>query len=437
MIVVPFIYFGFLLFYQLKKNNWRFDIASFILIIFTVSSFFSILIDVFNLRSIDTSHYKISVFACISYISLITLCVYPFMRNSNLKIRKIQPISNGMVIILKIFAWIFFLYFFLNLFMSWESLVTVVMSDDIEQIRKQHGTEMADESWMASLPTAARMPFTLLNLMSGSTWIFVFLAFFVMITQRMKFAYFILFILSSFNGIIGNILDAGRSAIAYWVISFIACYIIYTPYMRKEHKRVLNRLFVIIGVFAFMFIAAVTISRFGYRDAGEVSGTQGGLISYFGQTYINFCFFLDEFSCPFPSLQIVFPFLSKLILGDGFVSVVDLQELISRLSGKGIGVFFTFLGHIMVTSNAWVMLIYALLLFSGSLFITQKTKNKSIRLSTCFFYYLYSSVIFLGIFTHYYAGTARTFSVAFWGILLMLISKKGKTKELNFHNHGK
>lgn len=437
MIVVPFIYFGFLLLYRLKKNNWHIDIASFILIIFTVSSFFSILIDVFNLRSIDTSHYKISVFACISYISLITLCIFPFMHSSNLKVREIQPISNEMGIILKIAAWIFFLYLFFNLIMSWESLVAVITSDDIERIRKLHGTEMADESWMASLTPTLRMPFVLLNLMSGSTWIFVFLAFFCMIIQRMKFTYFILFILSSFNGIIGNILDAGRSAIAYWGISFLACYIIYTPYMRKDHKKVLKRLFVIIGVFAFMFIAAVTISRFGYRDAGEVSGTQGGLISYFGQTYINFCFFLDEFSCPFPSLQIVFPFLSKLILGDGFVGVVDLQELISMSSGREIGVFYTFLGHIMVTSNAWIMLIYALLLSSCSLAITHKTQIKSIRLSTFYFYYLYSSVIFLGIFTHYYAGTTRTFSVAFWGILLMLISKKGKTKELNFHNHGK
>lgn len=433
MIAVPFIYFTVLLWHHLQKNRWKFDIASFILVVFSSSSFFSILIDVFGLRSLDTVHYSITPFACFCYLGLITMCIWPFMFYSDLSFKLILPVKKRFALILKIGAWVISFYFFFNLFMSWNAITDVVLSDDLNQMRKQHGTEMAEDSWLASYPPLVRLPFVVLNMIGGCPWVFIFLAFYCLITQKLKFVYFILFIIASFNGIIGNLIDAGRSAIAYWIMSFIACYIIFSKYMNNNQKKALKRTFIVIGIFAVLFLAAVTIARFGYRDAGEVSGTEGGLISYFGQTYINFCYFFDEFTCPLPSLQIVFPFTSKLIMGNSFIAVTDLQELISLSSGKEIGVFFTFLGHIMVTSNNIVMIIYAVLLFFISMSLVRRTKNKSVKLSTCYFYYLYSSVIFLGIFTHYYGGSTRNFSVAFWGIVV-LIASIGSSKTIRIKN---
>ncbi len=432
MIAIPFIYFTYLLLFQLKKNKWEFDIASFILIIYATSAFFSILIDVFGLRSLDTIHYRITPLACFCYLGLITMCIWPFISYSDQYFNRILPVKKRFTLIIKLGAWIISLYFFLNFFMSWNVLADVVLSDDLNQVRKQHGTEMAEETWLASYPPLVRLPFVMLNMIGGCPWVFIFFAFYCLIIQKLKILYFLLFIIASFNGILGNLIDAGRSAIAYWIMSFIACYIIFSRYMNNIQKRTLKRVFVVIGAFAVFFLAAVTIARFGERDAGEVSGTQGGLISYFGQTYINFCYFFDEFTCPLPSLQLVFPFTSKLILGNSFVAVTDLQELISMSSGREIGVFFTFLGHIMVTSNNIVMIIYAILLFFISMLLVRKTKNKSVKLSTCYFYFLYSSVIFLGIFTHFYGGTTRNFSVAFWGIVVLFLSiGSRKTKRIN------
>lgn len=437
MIAVPFVYFCLLLIHHLAKNKWKVDLASFILLIFTVSGFFSILVDVFKLRSIDTMNYNITPFACLCYLGLLTLCILPFISNTNLAINDLIPIKKRNEIIIKFVAWAFFLYFFLNVVMSWGAITEVLLSDDLSQVRNNHYDDLGEESWLSSLPRIVRLPFVLLNLTGGCSWVFIFFAFYGMITQKMRTYYFYLFIIASFNSVIGNILDAGRSAIAYWVISFIACYIFFLPYMDKGQKSLIKKLFIIVGFFAFLFLALVTISRFADRDGGAVSGTQGSIISYFGQTYINFCFFFDNFTCPIPSPQLVFPFSSKMIMGDDFLRVGDLQELISIYTGYHVGVFYTFLGHIMVTSNRIIMIVYALFFVMLSIVSVRKTRYRDVKMSTCFFYYLYSSVIFLGIFTHYYGGVSRTFSVAFWGVVLMLLSieKNNKRKTNNMQKY--
>lgn len=423
MVAIPFVYFTLLFLYQLKKNHWRIDIASYILCIYAISGFFTILIDVFNLRSPDTLSYTISPIACISYCGLITLCIWPFMSYSNLLFAGIKPTRKTKW--LKYTAWIFALYFLFNLYMSWDSL-SYVLSTDLGQVRNAHYKGMGEESWMAGLSSIAKLPFILLNLIGGCPWIFIFLAFYSLIIQKLPLKYFILLLLASFNGVLGNILIAGRSAIAYWIISFVGCYLIYLHYGNKKLKRIIKSSFLILIILGIIFLSAVTVSRFGERNEVQVSGTQGGLISYFGQSYINFCYFFDTFTCPLPSLQLIFPFTSKLLLGDNFDGTMVLQGLLSFKTAKEIGVFYTFLGHILVTSNKLVMIIYALILFFCSYYITKKSQKNLLNVSTCYFYYLYSSVIFLGIFTHYYAFMSITFPVFFWGIILILQKNSNK-----------
>lgn len=108
MVSIPFIYFTLLFIYHMRKTRWQFDIASFILAIYALSAFFSILIDMFDLRSIDTYAYKISFSATFAYCGLISLCTYPFMSYSNFKIKRIEPIRNNGV--LKFFAIVFFYF---------------------------------------------------------------------------------------------------------------------------------------------------------------------------------------------------------------------------------------------------------------------------------------------------------------------------------------
>lgn len=413
MIAVPFVYFSILLFYQLHKNKWHIDIACFILIIYAVSAFFSILVDIFDLRLMDSRSYKISPLASFTYCGLLTMCIWPFMVFSNLNIKKIIPIQKSRV--LKFLAWLFFVYFIINFLLSFNNIINVLTSDNMGQIRSSYILGEETETWLSKLPFVARLPFIPLNLLSGCPWIFIYLGFFCLAVQKMPIRYTLFFIIASLNGLIESVIGGGRSAVAYWIVGAVACYLFFLPFWEDYHKKIIKRSAIFLFVLFIIYLALMSISRFGETNYG----TEGGLIFYFGQSYIDFCYFFDKYTCPIPSLQLIAPLTYKLILGDACMSVVELQDTLTFLTGNEIGVFYTFLGHIAVTSHNIVAIIYAFLLSIASFSVARKSLGKDSKPSTCYFYLLFSSVLFLGFFTHNYASFNKTFSAAIWGIFLM------------------
>ena len=113
MITIPFIYFGILLLFQYKRNGRKMDIACYILLIYFISAFFSILIDLFDLYSRELGGYRVSGNATFVYCGLLTLCVLPFALFSSNKIIEIKKIKNTSF--LKSLAWVTFFYFVIYL----------------------------------------------------------------------------------------------------------------------------------------------------------------------------------------------------------------------------------------------------------------------------------------------------------------------------------
>lgn len=419
MITVPFIYFSLLLIYQLRKSNWRIDIASFILAIYAFSAFFSILIDVFDLRSIDTANYKISATATFAYCGLLTMCIWPFMIYSNIKINAIEPIRYSRL--LKFLGIVFFVYFLINFVLSFENVVNVATSDDMIQIRKQHYADQENETWMSKLPLAARIPFIPLRMMSGCSWIFIFLAFYCFVIQKMPTKYFYFYFLASINGVIENINTGGRSAMIFWLIGLIACFLFYRAYMKTKQKRMVYILVLIVTVPFALYFTAMTISRFS--DRYDIDGTEGSLISYMGQSFINFCYFFDTFDCPAPTLQILFPFIYK-IIGYPIQGAGAVQELLSLMSGKQMGVFYTFIGQIITTTNNFIGILFCIILSVVSIIVVKKVRKRIFNVKQSYLYLLCSSVIFLGLFGHFYSYDALTFSAVVWAIIFSLFKSR-------------
>src|SRR5690554_4623799 len=79
MIAIPFVYFTFLLVFILKRKK-TFDISAYLVSLYWLSSFFSILIDINNFRSFDTSGYEISIVPTLLYCFLLTLTIWPFYK---------------------------------------------------------------------------------------------------------------------------------------------------------------------------------------------------------------------------------------------------------------------------------------------------------------------------------------------------------------------
>ena len=422
MIAVPFIYFSLLTWFFYVRNK-QFNLPVFTCLIYAVSSFFAILIDIFDLRFPDTVNYDISFFACFIYCALLTLCMIPIQVYAN-RVQTIEPVQKTRL--LKGLAYVAGIYGVFFMLMSMSQVVLMLTSDMGEMRANQYAGEGLD-GFMASWPRVIRLPFSLLNMIFGCPWISIFLAFFCLVIQKLPARYSVMYIIGSLMGPISGIIGADRSNIAYWILSLAACYVFFRPYMSAALKRKFIVAASILVVLFGLYLAAMTISRFEDRDAGDgrVDGTQGSLISYFGQSYTNFCYFFDTFETPCPTLEAIFPFTYNNILGIGEGGGVPLQQMLTDRTNVFLGVFYTFLGQIATTAGNGIAIAFCI--FFVAFFISYLRRffiSSNTNLLGIYVYMACATVVYLGLFGHYYTSASHTFSlISFWIIITIMCYK--------------
>lgn len=424
MIVLPFLYFS-LLSFGLYHRRKQLDITILITLMFAICGAFSILVDLYDLRYPDFTSYSISPWAAIFYCGLITLNLLPFINYSNLSIKNVRPVRNGSV--LKVLAVISSLWFFVVVLVSFPFLF-IVLTSDIAELRHDVYTEDTI-TYMEFLPTAVRLPLAILNLTFGCYWVFIFLAFYSYFIQKLPFKYFLLFIFASLSGPWNGILGVDRSKTVYWIISLSVNYLLFLPYMTKKiKKRMMYMMSVLVGL-AIVYVSMVTVARFGDRTYGhdvsdEVSGTEGGIISYLGQNFIYFCYYFDNFDSPLKTPAIILPFTYKYLLGDEMVSAVVIQDYITSKTGVFTGVFSTYLGQILICAGHFLMLLFCIMYTFISLIVINTIKKKKASLLSLLIYMTLLSVIYLGLFTHYYTSAETTFSLIVFLLLAKIMGSK-------------
>jgi hypothetical protein len=233
--------------------------------------------------------------------------------------------------------------------------------------------------------------------------------------------YFVFYILASSRFIIGNIYTAGRSAVMYWLIGIAACYIFFGFVMSKKQKRKIIISIIPLLLLAVAYIVAVTMSRFGEIKNGGVSGFQGGLIGYIGQPFLNFCYFWDNFTPPYTFWQNVLPVTNNIILGDPVHGGVQVQKKLTMLTGYDLGVFYSFIGQIQTAVGKIPAILYCIILFFLSNIYLKRTKLYSLSITSGFYYMLFSSVLFLGLFGHYYVSATDVVSVIIFSFIFHII----------------
>ena len=407
MIAVPFIYFTLLSIYIYRRNH-EIDLAFLTSLVYAISGFFAILIDIFDLRSSDVAIYDISLEATVAYCGLLTMCMLPIIYHSHFRITDIHPISNERL--LRFLAWLTFIWFAFTTMMGWQNMMNV-LTGDMAQYRADINDGWGQESWMTSLPTPLRFIAAVFNSFIACPWTLIFLAFFFCYVQKMQKKYFFLFLSASLNGPLSGIIGADRSKTAYWIMALVAMYIFFRHKINSAAKRkILTYGVLIIGLLS-LYLSAMTIARFGEKNYGNMGGTEGGLIYYFGQSFVNFCYYFDNYEPPFMHLGIIFPFVSEHILGIPSGGVV-IQRQMTDITGLWTGVFYTFIGQIIVGAGKSVAIVYCLgYTILSSILLRAISKSKKFTASSMYLYFAFFSVIYLGLFGHYYTSSSITFGL--------------------------
>jgi len=418
MIFFPFLYFLVLLICLLRKRH-KIDIASYILVLYTLCSFFGILNEFFDLRYIDQIGYQISLEATGVYCLLLTVFWLPIFFYTQRGVDVFYPVEN--VTALKIIAILSFAFFVITFVGSYSNLVGVLTGDMLALRHAVYAGE-AESAWFVSLPAIVRTPIVFGNMCLGCFWILQFLSFFCMFVQKIEIKYSLFFMIASLLGPLWGILAIDRSRVCYWILALIANYIFFSGYMSEKEKRILKvacSLFVILLV---VYLSMMTNARFENRHLGNgISGSLGSVVTYVGQSFVNFAYFYDEFDNETQTFALIFPFFHKYALGS-FGSAVEVQEFLSSTYRLHFGLFYTFLGQILISAGKVVMVLYALLMMLlGSVYFKPlPVKQNSLLMSYLFM--AYSSIMFLGLFVHYYANAASTFSVVVFALLFKFLT---------------
>ena len=126
------------------------------------------------------------------------------------------------------------------------------------------------------------------------------------------------------------------------------------------------------------------------------------------------------------TLAVIFPTSYFFFAPDEPSGLVVVQRYIDEYLSYRTGVFYTFVGSIMVLAGKLVAIIYCACYSLFSHLILGRITQKTTTIVTIYIYYALSSVLLLGIFVYYYGDPLLDMSViiSFFIIKFFLSSEK-------------
>lgn len=368
MIAVPFIYFTLLTIYLVRKHG-GIDISAFMIMIYAFSAFCSILLDVFGIYGMNGVCEKIPIspLATVCYCGLITLAILPFSTINSNGIQKIELQKEWLVDVL---SWVLIITFFTTLLSIFSNL-EVVLHSDLKEVRDDV-YENTEEVKLSGIQYLLALPEALFSRFSPVAILF----YYINIAQKRKSTLFNwVLLLSSLTPVIKAVLIAGRTQPIYWFLAFFALYIFFRPMLDKEQRRQALFPFAFFGTIVALFIAAVTIARFTTIGISHDTGTFDSLLAYSGQSFINFNNFFCNYTFHSVHFDRILPLTNYFIMHPGW-NLDDYRDMIWSYSGMNIGVFFTFLGDLLVDLGYMGMFIFVILFSLLSTWVCKSANNE-------------------------------------------------------------
>lgn len=191
-----------------------------------------------------------------------------------------------------------------------------------------------------------------------------------------------LLFVSSFSYVLNVFAYAGRDGVVFWVFSFFVTYLYFKDYLSGKIKKQIKKIFAILcAVGVGLFLA---ISRDRFEDSMMES-----FVSYYGQPYINFCFYCQDGFYYTPGLD--FPLFRELL---GLPETPrDLWQVGNSSSWTWGTLFRTFIENLGVVGAIILGLVVSVLVNK-----IIRRGNKFDRLSSLFVLFMYLQVLMQGVF---------------------------------------
>jgi len=416
MIYLPFIYFGVLMLTNIRKNV-IFNIGTYIVALYALISFMSIVLAHGGYYDLSVRDYPIQPYAPILYVILLSACIFPYLK----KLPRLSPyLSRRGEKLLDILTVGYFVIFCIVLVVSLTRIQEIMTSNALAEIRNEQytGDAVAFYDHLHGIP---RYVCAICQILAPSANVMTLLTMYSIAFRKKSVLYNLMGITGSMTMLLIAVNIADRSNFVYWMLFMGLALFIFFPYLSRGKRIGVSAVVAAVLGLILVYFMAVTNDRFEDR----ADGAEGGLISYAGQSFINFCNFI-EYVRPAYSLCEIFPLITMLTGGPGYFEVADTVQSDVSLY---IPVFSTFLGYIYSISGGVVMILFVVLYNRISVWLFRKVR-KSITLGGLLRIWAGSLVLVLGLFGYYYSFANCTIALIIWIWLSFMLEpgrNSGKT----------
>lgn len=388
---VTFIYFLTLLFYIIKKRGL--DISACIIGIYLISSLGSIYLHNNDPEYINKNP---TLIPTIVYCSMITLVTYPFYRFNSNKKRNLSHINEKYFNIL---SWTFIIGFmFAVVLFKDDIIIRLAYGNEIGQLRGQGTADLGNAQ--ANLSGPLRIISSVFMTIISMSAVSFLLFFYSMSFLKRKWYFNLLLFFSTMGCMIASIVGIDRSIFFYWIIDFIFIYILFKPYLDPKVRRITIIFGGILISIALSYLLLITFSRFEDNAFSSIA-------SYIGQSYLNFCWFWDNYDAPILNIGLFFPILTHFFGIDWGAPVepVSFGWFVESKVGYFVNLFYTFMGTVMLYLGQWAVIPYCI---SFTLISNKILNNKrKFGIQTLIKVFILAIIPFCGVILYLYVDYIR------------------------------
>lgn len=415
MIAIPFIVFGSLFVWTWRRQGF-FSIGTYIMLLYTIISLMSIFLDANNFYAHSCKKLQIELFPPLLYCFLLIVCFYPYITK---KLPRISPyVSPGSGRWLDVMTYGYFAIFCIILYVSLTRIEDVVLSNSLAEIRNEQYTGET-VSFYDHLLGFPRYLCAACSILAPSGYVMTLIFLFNVAFRKKSVLFHIMTLCGSLSQLLIAINIADRSNFAYWILLMgLGICILFPYFSRKAKVGTVVLLSCLVSVILVYFMA-VTISRFDDRSGGTI----GGIVTYSGQSYINFCNFISYVQ-PEDSLCEIFPLTTRLAGGESYFEVASKVRSTYNLN---ISVFSTFLGYIYSISGGLVMTLFVLFYNRVSSFVLNHRKQL-LELGDLVRIWAASLVLVLGLFSYFFSFAYCTIALIIWIFLSYRLNPNRRTR---------
>lgn len=394
MVYIPFLWFLFLTIWLWNKHK-RIDICVYMSALYAFVSFCAVLIVELNLLGaggvlFEKETLKLNLLPTLLYCLLLTISILPFSR---IYMSRIETITLSSIRLFDYFAAFLFLLALINLYSVFDSTFGVLRGD-FQEIRASHN---AGEEFMAfqkikSLPSVLGY----IYYFRFTTLMALPMYFYSICFLNKSTLYNILLLFASLTIPLLAIQTVDRTEFVFYAQMFLFSFLLFKKFMGRSQYKQLKLVLIPLAFMFIVYIAMVTIARFGEKD----SGAWGGALQYAGQGYLNFCYFYENANPNIQYTDRMFPMYNHIV--NGIDSNPELRDEKSMYHGFFISVFATFIGDFLLDVGLVGTIVWVVAFFILCVTFFPRSNDMVVSLGQLFFVFIMGGIPVFGVFYYRY-----------------------------------